>query len=185
VTSWILPIVMLYAASANPQLKEFGIYYAIPLVPFLVPGASFGALAVTRRFTGNERTARAHIVGIVLLAAIVVYGDRAGYSLRPWKPEIRAMPVVMRARGRARRASCRAVSIRMPVTIRKPCWTPETLRDPRSPVRLPIAPRAARIRFDPASWIHCCDCRRCLNRRAGGGGSARVSPVRPRSPRLP
>ena len=32
------PIVALYGASANPQLRGFEIYYAVVLVPFLVLG---------------------------------------------------------------------------------------------------------------------------------------------------
>jgi hypothetical protein len=31
----------------------------------------------------------------VFLAALLVYGDRAGYSLRPWRPEVAAAPRVV------------------------------------------------------------------------------------------
>jgi Predicted membrane protein (DUF2079) len=150
-TVGILPIVMLYAASANPQLKEFGIYRAIPLVPFLVPGASFGALAVARRLTGNERTARLTASVIVLLAAIVIYGDRAGYSLRPWKPEIRATPGVMRAL-----AAEPAVLVQSGLyphagyDTRTVLLTPETLRDPQyAGAAVVIAPRVSAYPFRP------------------------------------
>ena len=47
-TVGIVPIVLLYGASTNEQLRTFGIYYAIVLVPFLVVGASVGAATVAR-----------------------------------------------------------------------------------------------------------------------------------------
>ena len=93
----VLPILVLFAASTNPQIREFGIYYAIPLVPFLVPAASLGALAAARRVMRDERSARVAAAAIVLAGAVVVYGDRAGYMLRPWKPEVSATPGVVRA----------------------------------------------------------------------------------------
>jgi hypothetical protein len=43
-----LPIVVLYGASANDQLRSFGIYYAIVLVPFLVLGAASGPVGGDR-----------------------------------------------------------------------------------------------------------------------------------------
>jgi len=42
----------------------------------------------------------------VALAALLVYGDRAGYSLRPWRPEVAAAPRV-----RERLASERAILV--------------------------------------------------------------------------
>jgi uncharacterized membrane protein len=50
----ILPIVLLYGAAANEQLRSFGIYYAIPLVPFLALGAADGARQLADRF-GSHR----------------------------------------------------------------------------------------------------------------------------------
>ena len=39
----IVPVIVLYSVSANEQLRSFGIYYAIVLVPFLVLGTARGA----------------------------------------------------------------------------------------------------------------------------------------------
>ena len=86
----ILPLVALYGASSNTQIRDFGIYYSIVIVPFLVLGSAFGALAVARAVLGRESSARLAAAAMVLLAALLVYGDRAGYSLRPWRPEIAA-----------------------------------------------------------------------------------------------
>ena len=79
------PIVLLYGASANEQLRAFGIYYAIILVPFLVLSASVGALALFGRILASGRNARLAAAGTVLLGALLVGG---GYSLRPWRAEV-------------------------------------------------------------------------------------------------
>jgi uncharacterized membrane protein len=81
-----VPIVALYGASANPQLRAFGIYYTIILVPFLALAASAGGLVLIRRWIPY----RAHVwaAAVVVLGALLVGGDRAGYSLRPWRPEV-------------------------------------------------------------------------------------------------
>jgi len=102
----ILPLVVLYGASANVQIRDFGIYYSIVTVPFLVPASAFGALAVARALLGREAPARIAAAAMVALAALLVYGDRAGYSLRPWRPEVAAAPRV-----RERLASERAILV--------------------------------------------------------------------------
>jgi uncharacterized membrane protein len=86
----ILPLVALYGASANVQIRDFGVYYSIVIVPFLVLSSAFGALAVARAVLGREAPARIAAAATVALAALLVYGDRAGYSLRPWRPEVAA-----------------------------------------------------------------------------------------------
>ncbi len=81
----LAPLVLLYGASDNEQVRAFGIYYAMPLVPFLVIGSAQGA----RRVAGMLwRPARAEVAaaGLVLASALAV---GLGYSLRPWKPEVR------------------------------------------------------------------------------------------------
>ena len=79
------PVVLLYGASANEQLRAFGIYYAIILVPFLVLSSSVGALALFGRILASGRNARLAAAGTVLLGALLVGG---GYSLRPWRAEV-------------------------------------------------------------------------------------------------
>jgi uncharacterized membrane protein len=91
-----LPLIALYSASANPQIREFGLYYSVMLVPFLVIAASVGGVRMARLVTVRERSARLGAAVVVVLAALLAYGDRAGYSLRPWKPEIAMMPDVIR-----------------------------------------------------------------------------------------
>ncbi len=88
----IVPIVAIYGAALDPQLHAFGIYYAIPLVPFLVIGASTGALVLARRVAVCGRRAALVAATAVLLGALVVGSGNRGYSLRPWRAEIAAMP---------------------------------------------------------------------------------------------
>ena len=82
------PIVVLYGASANPQLRAFGIYYSIVLVPFLALGASAGAAILVRRFAPSLPRKARGAGGIVFVGALVVGSDRAGYSVRPWRAEM-------------------------------------------------------------------------------------------------
>jgi hypothetical protein len=91
----IAPIVALYSASANEQIRAFGIYYSIVLVPFLTIAASSGALIVARQFTSDLHTAKFSSAGAILLGALVVGGTSAGYVLRPWKAEIASMPIAL------------------------------------------------------------------------------------------
>ncbi len=86
----IVPLVVLYGASSNSQVRDFGIYYSMVIVPFLTIGAAFGALTVARALLVRESEARIAAASVVFLAALLVYGDRAGYSLRPWRTEVSA-----------------------------------------------------------------------------------------------
>lgn len=92
-TAGTLPIVMIFGSSANDQVRAFGIYYSIVLVPFLTLGAGMGVLALLARWRGLG-IARAGLVAAALLlgGAILVGGTHRGYSLRPWKAEIAALP---------------------------------------------------------------------------------------------
>ena len=86
----ILPIVLLYGASNNDQLRSFGIYYAIVLVPFLTIGAAIGARSLAsslRRLPRPDLYAAAALTA----GALLVFGTRAGYVLRPWNADVAAV----------------------------------------------------------------------------------------------
>ena len=89
-----LPIVILYGASANEQLRSFGIYYAIVLVPFLVLAAAAGARGLAELVNGGART-RVVMSAVVVIAAMAGGISTGGYSLRPWKQEIAKLPQVL------------------------------------------------------------------------------------------
>ena len=93
----IVPLLILYSASSNSQVRDFGIYYSMVTVPFLVIAAAIGALTLARRLFAREASARVAASLLTFLAALLVYGDRAGYSLRPWRPEVTATPAVVRS----------------------------------------------------------------------------------------
>lgn len=92
----IVPIVLLYGASANEQLRSFGLYYAMPLVPFLTLGAADGARRLADRFGSHRGGARAVAAAVILAAALLAGASNAGYSLRPWKPQVGAVPRILR-----------------------------------------------------------------------------------------
>jgi predicted membrane protein DUF2079 len=87
----IVPIVLLYGASKNDQLRSFGIYYAIVLVPFLTIGAATGARSLA---SSLRRLPRPDLCAAVVLTAgaLLVFGTRAGYVLRPWNADVAAVP---------------------------------------------------------------------------------------------
>jgi uncharacterized membrane protein len=91
----VLPIVVLYGAAANAQMRAFGIYYAIILVPFLAIAAGAGALTLTRRVLRTEPRAQLGAAALVLSGALLVGAGSRGYSLRPWKPEVAAVPAAV------------------------------------------------------------------------------------------
>jgi uncharacterized membrane protein len=130
---WIVgaaPIMLLYGASGNDQLRAFGIYYAIVLLPFLTIGASIGALAIARRTIPATSAFRARWAAAVLVVA-GVFAVGSGYNLRPWKTEIShvsdamrlldAEPVVLVQSGLYPHAGYES---------RVKLLSPETLRDP-------------------------------------------------------
>lgn len=80
----LLPLVVVYGSSDNDQIRAFGIYYAVPLVPFLVIAAAHGARTLTGRLW---RPAQAEAIAALI---VVVSGLSVGlgYSLRPWKPAL-------------------------------------------------------------------------------------------------
>jgi uncharacterized membrane protein len=84
----VLPIIVLYSVSANDQLRGFGIYYSIVLVPFLVMGAAAGAVTCARALGTNRAKSHAVAATAILCGSLVAGISNAGYSLRPWKSEI-------------------------------------------------------------------------------------------------
>ena len=91
----VLPIVLLYGAAANEQMRAFGIYYAIILVPFLAIAAGAGSLTLMRRLIRNDGRAQLGAAALVLAGALLVGAGSRGYSLRPWRPEVAAVPVAI------------------------------------------------------------------------------------------
>lgn len=89
----LLPIVLIFGASANDQVRDFGIYYALPLVPCLVLGAAEG---VTRSLGFWKRLGpaqgRVAAAAVLLAGAVLVGGTHRGYSLRPWRAELPVVP---------------------------------------------------------------------------------------------
>lgn len=92
----LLPIVFLYGAAANEQMRSFGIYYAMPLVPFLALGAADGARRLADRFGSHRGRARAIAAAVILAGALLAGVSDAGYSLRPWKAQVGAVPRMLR-----------------------------------------------------------------------------------------
>jgi uncharacterized membrane protein len=95
----IVPVVLVYGASANEQLRSFGIYYAIVLVPFMVLSAAAGALRCAAVFHTHHARAMAVAATALVFGALVAGISDAGYSLRPWKPQIADVPEVLSALG--------------------------------------------------------------------------------------
>jgi uncharacterized membrane protein len=93
----IVPIVVLYSVSANEQLRSFGIYYAIVLVPFLVLGTARGAEWLAGLIIPNRDRARAVAGAAIVIGALLGGISSAGYSLRPWKAQVSAVPAFLRA----------------------------------------------------------------------------------------
>lgn len=91
----LVPIVILYGSSSNEQMRSFGIYYAIVLVPFLVLGAAGGAERVAGWLWPDQRRARITASVVIVIGALLAGITNAGYSLRPWRSEIAAVPRVL------------------------------------------------------------------------------------------
>ena len=87
----IIPIVVVYAASNNEQLTDFGIYYSIVLVPFLVLGSAWGAAWLYRCLGVDGLRAQTFAALTITLGAVIVGSTSSGYSLRPWRSELQAV----------------------------------------------------------------------------------------------
>jgi hypothetical protein len=84
----MLPLVIVFGASANDQVRRFGIYYSIYLVPFFVVAAAAAAVTIARRVVPPSKAS-------ALAAAIVAFGALSGgpgYALRAWRTEVAAVP---------------------------------------------------------------------------------------------
>ena len=128
----ILPIVFLYGAAANEQMRSFGIYYAMPLVPFLALGAADGARRLADRFGSNRGRARTIAAAVILAGALFAGISDAGYSLRPWKAEVGAVPRVLRQLNGERFVLVQsALYPHAGYDQRVQLLTTESLRDPR------------------------------------------------------
>ena len=88
-----VPLLLIYSASASPQVRGFGIYYSIVLVPFYVLATGEGAIALARRC--RDGAAVRPVLALCLVLGGLLVGS--GYSLRPWKAQIAAMPEAMKA----------------------------------------------------------------------------------------
>lgn len=84
----LLPFVVIYAVSDNAQIRGFGIYYSLPAIPFLTIGTAVGARRLISWFRPGPRAEIA--AAAVVLVTTVSTG--LGYSLRPWKYELKAVP---------------------------------------------------------------------------------------------
>jgi uncharacterized membrane protein len=128
-----LPIVALYGASANEQVRAFAIYYSIVLVPFLVLAASCGALTLARRISTNVSHAHLAAAAAVLLGPLLVGSGHRGYSLRPWRTEIAAVPQALGELAAEPRVLIQSgLFPHAGYDERFQLLTPETLRDPRN-----------------------------------------------------
>jgi uncharacterized membrane protein len=128
-----LPIVALYGASANEQVRAFAIYYAIVLMPFFVLGASSGALTLARRLVTNAGHAQLAAAVAVLLGPLLVGSGHRGYSLRPWKPETAAVKDALAQLGSEPKVLVQSgLFPHAGYDERFQLLTPETLADPRN-----------------------------------------------------
>ena len=128
-----LPIIALYGASANEQVRAFAIYYAIVLMPFFVLGATTGALALARRLVTNVGQAQLAAAVAVLLGPLLVGSGHRGYSLRPWKPETAAVENALVQLGNEPKVLVQSgLFPHAGYDERFQLLTPETLADPRN-----------------------------------------------------
>jgi hypothetical protein len=144
-----LPIVALYGASANEQVRAFSIYYSIVLVPFFVIAASAGALTLARRLVTNAGHAQLAAAAAVLLGPLLVGSGHRGYSLRPWKTEIAAVPQALAdLAGEPRVLVLSGLFPHAGYDERFQLLTPQTLDDPRNGgAVILIAPRIGAYPF--------------------------------------
>jgi hypothetical protein len=150
----ILPIVLLYGAAANEQMRSFGIYYAIPLVPFLALGAADGARQLADRFGSHRGRARALAAAVIVAGALLAGISDAGYSLRPWKPQVSAVPRMLRQLNGERFVLVQsALYPHAGYDERIQLLTSESIRDPRyAGAALLLAPGLSTYPLSPAEF---------------------------------
>jgi hypothetical protein len=147
----IMPMLLLYGASTNGPLRQFGLYYSVVLVPFLVIGASMGALSLAAWIGADTARARMMASLAVLAGALLVGSTNAGYSLRPWKAEIREVGAAI-----SDLSGERVILVQSGLyphagyDARVQLLTPETLRDPRNAgAAVMLAPGISAYPFHP------------------------------------
>jgi uncharacterized membrane protein len=147
----VAPIVVLYGASSNEQLRSFGIYYAIVLVPFLTLGAAAGAQRVTTLLWGDRDRARVAASFLIVCGALLAGITDAGYSLRPWKPEVAAVPGIVRSLGQERVVLVQSgLYPHAGYESRVQLLTKDTLRDPQyAGAAILLAPRVSGYPLTP------------------------------------
>jgi uncharacterized membrane protein len=131
---WMLamaPMVAVYATASDLQLRGFGIYYSIVLVPFLTVAGSIGAMRLSMRMMRNSCYTRIAAATLILAGALLVGSGNGGYSLQPWRSEIAAVPEAL-----THLATERVVLVQSSLYPhtgydgRIQLLTPSTLRDP-------------------------------------------------------
>jgi hypothetical protein len=131
---WMLamvPMIAVYASATDLQLRGFGIYYAIVLVPFLTIAGSMGAMRLSMRVMTNSGCTRIAAATLILAGALLVGSGNGGYSLQPWRSEIAAVPEAL-----TRLATERVVLVQSSLYPhtgydgRIQLLTPSTLHDP-------------------------------------------------------
>ena len=83
----VLPLVVIFGASASEQVRGYGVYYGIYLVPFLSLAAADGGQRVFGWMLPRARAVAA--AAALLVIASLVTGP--GYALRPWRTEVAAV----------------------------------------------------------------------------------------------
>lgn len=87
-----LPPFVLYAAADYRPLREFLLYYAMPVLPFVFLGAAYGI----RRFWPALRARRPAALGVLVISAL----DGPGYRLRAPHPALPEIPSALARAGR-------------------------------------------------------------------------------------
>jgi hypothetical protein len=147
----IVPIVILYGSSSNEQLRSFGIYYAIVLVPFLVLGAAAGAQRLTGWLRVDRHRARVVASFAIVCGALLAGITNAGYSLRPWKREVAAVPRILATLARERAVLVQSgLYPHAGYESRVQLLTKDTLRDPQyAGAAILLAPRVSGYPLTP------------------------------------
>lgn len=132
-TLGLVPVVLLYSASTSPAIRTFSVYYAVILLPFLAIGACAGAMRLARAWGTDRRRAEAVAAGLLVLGAVVVGSGNRGYTLRPWRAEVQAMPGIVQELASERRVLVQSgLYPHVGYDARFHLLTPATLADPAS-----------------------------------------------------
>ena len=86
-----LPGLALYGAADFRALREFALYYAMPVLPYLFVGSAYAVARLARRVSGRR--------ALALLLLLACAFDGAGYSLRRPHPARRELSAALDALG--------------------------------------------------------------------------------------